>query len=153
MSFRDRRNAPFLRAVALSSGIALGAASCTSLTIEPRNAHEGVVIGYAWSFNIITVTIPLSPRERALDLVGSARLSDVRNAEIEEWPNFIWPINWLNGLIGYCGAEVRAEYGLPPPGEPSSADPSATPPAFPSPSADEPSANEEKENVGGSGAP
>ena len=106
--------------VALGLGsIALAGVSCTSLEIEPRNAYEGVVIGHAWSINFLTITLPLSPRARALDLVGSARLEDVRNAEIEEWPELIWPISWLNGLIGFCAAEVRAEYGLPPPAEPS----------------------------------
>jgi hypothetical protein len=99
--------------------IALAGSSCTSLEIQPRNAHEGVVIGHAWSFNFLTITVPLSPRARALDLVGGARLEDVRNAEIDEWPDLIWPISWLNGLLGFCAAEVRAEYGLPPPVEPS----------------------------------
>lgn len=99
--------------------LALACSSCTSLEIQPRNAHEGVVIGHAWSFNFLTITVPLSPRSRALDLVGSARLEDVRNAEIDEWPDLIWPISWLNGLLGFCAAEVRADYGLPAPVDPS----------------------------------
>jgi hypothetical protein len=119
MSLRERRWVG-LAAALPACALALLHGACTSLTIEPRNAHEGVVVGYAWSFNFLTITVPLSPRSRALDLVGGARLEDVRNAEIEEWPDLIWPISWLNGLIGFCGAEVRAEYGLPPPVEASS---------------------------------
>ncbi|MBL8897528.1 MAG: hypothetical protein JNM84_07870 [Planctomycetes bacterium] len=152
MSLRVPALPRVLRALLLSLGAGLACGACTSLTIEPRNAHEGVVIGYAWSFNIITVTVPLDPRERALALVGGARLSDVRNAEIEEWPDFIWPFSWLNGLLGFCAAEVRAEYGLPPPSDaPLSEPPDGS--KFPAPPAEDSSASEGATSLRASGAP
>lgn len=89
--------------------------SCTSLRIEPSSPYEGVVIGHAWSIHFLTISVPRAPRARALDLVGNATLSDVRNAEVETWPDFIWPFSWINAIFGWSGAEVRADYGLPPP--------------------------------------
>lgn len=91
--------------------------SCTSLHIEPTSPHEGVVVGHAWSINFLTISLPRSPRARALDIVGNASLSDVRNAEIETWPELFWPFSWINAIFGFNGAEVRADYGLPPPSD------------------------------------
>lgn len=115
--FPRRRRRRILRVVGWCALLAAapGPVACTSMRVEPLNEHEGVVIANAWSLNFLSITLPRSPRMRAIDILGNASLPDVRNAQVTEWPELIWPFDWLNGLLGFYAAEVRADYGLPPP--------------------------------------
>ncbi|MCB9882021.1 MAG: hypothetical protein H6834_09540 [Planctomycetes bacterium] len=99
----------------LWSAICLVSPGCTSLDVTPTSATEGVIESSALSFNFLLFTLPRNPRERAIELVSDADLPDTRQLRVVTYPHPIWPISWLNELIGYYGASCTAEYGLPKP--------------------------------------
>lgn len=108
-----RRSLALLAAAALAAAPA--APGCTFQSLKRETDTTGTFRTEAISFDfLLFFRLPWNPRLRAMELARDTwgeNLRVVRYSSYPEWGFF----NFLNGLvIGWSGAIVEGEYGIPP---------------------------------------